>query len=81
MAAIMTMTMEEYNRWMHNDNGSGLVPPTISATVNFELKRHILTILKDIPFSRKDHVIDILMNFCTVKTILIFQMLHKIQCR
>ena len=29
--------------------------PAIPATTTFELKRHILIVLKDIPFSGKDH--------------------------
>lgn len=38
----MTMTMEEYDRRMHDDNRSGLVPPEIPGALNFELKGHIL---------------------------------------
>lgn len=49
------MRTKEYNKWMHNDNGSSLVPPEIPATTNFELKGHILAMIKDIPFYRKDH--------------------------
>lgn len=55
MEYIMTMTMEEYNRRMWEDNVHGLVRPKIMATKNFELKGHILNMLKDIPFSEKDH--------------------------
>ena len=40
---------------MRNDNGLGLVPLTVPATIGFELKVHILSTLKDIPFSGKDY--------------------------
>lgn len=55
MGYITRMTMEEYNRWMHNENWSGLVPPEIPSATNFELKGHILNMLKDIPLYEKDH--------------------------
>lgn len=54
MANIAEMTMEEYKKWMR-DNRSGLVQPEIPNTTNFELKGHILSILKYIPFYRKVH--------------------------
>lgn len=40
---------------MLNDNGPGLVPPEIPVATNFELNGHILSMLKDIPFSGKDY--------------------------
>lgn len=49
------MTMEEYNRWMQNDNRPVLVPLEIPKETNFELKEHNLSMLKDIPFYWKDH--------------------------
>lgn len=49
------MTMHKYIRRIHNDNGSSLVPPKIPAATKFELKGHILTMLKDIPLNGKDH--------------------------
>lgn len=55
MVYITIMMMEEYKRRMHNDNNLRLVPPSIPAATRFELKGHILSMLKDIPFSRKDH--------------------------
>ena len=55
MAGITTMTMVEYKRRMHNENEPALVPPVIPTTTSFELKGHILSMLKDIPFSRKDY--------------------------
>lgn len=54
MSGIVDMTMEEYKKRMHMDNGSGLVPPEILATANFKLKGHILSMLKDILFSEED---------------------------
>lgn len=55
MANIETMMMEEYNRRMQDSNRSGLVPPAILAATNFELKGHILCMLKDISFFGKNH--------------------------
>lgn len=55
MADITTMTMEEYKRRMCNDNSTGFAPPTIPVVTSFELKGHILLMLKDIPFFGKDH--------------------------
>lgn len=49
------MTMGEYKKRFHYDKGPGLVPPEIPADRDFELKGHILLMLKDIPFSRKDY--------------------------
>lgn len=40
---------------MSDDIGPVLVQPTIPKAANFELNRHILAQLKDIPFYRKDH--------------------------
>ncbi|XP_023757312.1 uncharacterized protein LOC111905824 [Lactuca sativa] len=40
---------------MCDDTGPGLVQPTIPATATFELKGHILTQLKEIPFYGKYH--------------------------
>ena len=51
----MTMTMEEYNRHMRNDNGPGLFPPKIPTMKKFELSGHILSMLKDLSFFGKDH--------------------------
>lgn len=54
IADIAYTTMEEYKKWIR-DNSLGLVQPEIPNTANFELKEHILAMLKDIPFYRKDH--------------------------
>ncbi|XP_052624758.1 uncharacterized protein LOC128132285 [Lactuca sativa] len=40
---------------MRDDTGPRLVQPTIPATANSELKGHILALLKEIPFTGKDH--------------------------
>lgn len=55
MVDITTMMIDEYKWRVHNDNGPGLVPPAIPAAINFELKGHILAILKYIPFSGKGY--------------------------
>lgn len=55
MAGITTMTMEEYKRRIRNENDPGLVAPEFPVAKNFELKGHILSMLKDIPFFGKDH--------------------------
>lgn len=49
------MTIGAYKKQVHNDLGSGLVPSGIPAKSKFELKGHILGMLKDIPFSEKDY--------------------------
>ena len=49
MGNITTMTMEEYKWRMRNGIGTGLVPPKIATTKKFELPRHILSMLKDLP--------------------------------
>lgn len=38
-----------------NENKPSLALPEIPTTANFELKVHILAMLKDIPFFGKDH--------------------------
>lgn len=40
----------------HEDNTPGLVPPEIPSKRSFELKGHILSMLKDIPFAGKEYV-------------------------
>ena len=55
MAAIEEMSMGAYKKRIRDDMGPGLVQPAIPATATFELKGHILTALKDIPFFGKDH--------------------------
>lgn len=55
MVDLVEMMMEEYKRRLHNDNGPGLVPPTIPAATNFELEGQILAMLTYIPFHRKDY--------------------------
>lgn len=40
---------------MRENNEHGLVRPQIPTTTNFELKGHILNVLKHIPFFGKDH--------------------------
>lgn len=40
---------------MCNNNGSSIVPPEVPTTTNFELKVHILAMLKDIPLYGKYH--------------------------
>lgn len=47
--------MEDYNQCIRDDSDSGLVPPEIPATKNFEIKAHILNLLKDITFVGKEH--------------------------
>lgn len=54
MDDITEMTMEEYKKWLRNENRSGFVPPEIPSTTNFELKGNFITMLKDNPFYRKD---------------------------
>lgn len=54
MDDIAEMTMEEYKKRMR-DIGSSLVQPEIPNTTNFELKGHILALLKYIPFYGKDY--------------------------
>lgn len=54
MAYITTTTMEEYQKRMCQSR-PGLVYPIIPNTINFELKRCIFSMLKDIPFYAKDH--------------------------
>lgn len=49
------MTMGEHNKRVCINNGPGLAPPEMPVENNFELKGHILMMLKDIPFSKKDH--------------------------
>lgn len=55
MADIADMTMEAYKKRIIEVISLGLVQQTIPASATFELKEHILTALKDIPFSKKDH--------------------------
>ena len=55
MAAIEEMSMGAYKKRIREDVGPGLVQPAIHATATFELKGHILTALKDIPFFGTDH--------------------------
>ena len=55
MAAIEEMSMGAYKKRIREDVGPGLVQLAIPATATFELKWHILTALKDIPFFGKDH--------------------------
>ena len=55
MVAIEEMSMGAYKKRIREDMGLGLVQPAIPATATFELKGHILTALKDIPFFGKDH--------------------------
>lgn len=47
--------MDKYNQSMQEDNGLGLVWPKIPTTTNLELKDHILNMLNDTPFFKKDH--------------------------
>ena len=49
------MKMDEYKRQMRYHNRTCLVPPEILEATNFRLKGHILSMIKDIPFYRKDH--------------------------
>ncbi|KAL7584927.1 hypothetical protein Lser_V15G44247 [Lactuca serriola] len=49
------MAMGDYKKRIRDDVGLSLVHPTIPANATFELKGHILTALKDIPFYEKDH--------------------------
>ena len=55
MGDITDIPMGEYKRRMRVDIRPGLVQPAIPATTNFELKGHILTQLKEIPFYGKYH--------------------------
>ncbi|XP_023741082.1 uncharacterized protein LOC111889173 [Lactuca sativa] len=55
MANIADLSMEAYKKRVRDDTGLGLMQPTIPATATFELKGHILTALKEVPFPGKDH--------------------------
>lgn len=55
MADIKIMTMGDYKKRIREDNGPGLVPPEIPAERSFELNGNILSMLKDIPFARKEY--------------------------
>ena len=55
MENIEEMSMGAYKKQIREDVGPSLVQPAILATATFELKGHILTALKDIPFYGKDH--------------------------
>lgn len=51
MADIANMTLEEYATMNANADRTGVVCPTIPNNTNFELKGHILHMLRDIPFN------------------------------
>lgn len=55
MMNIEEMSMGAYRKRIWDDVGLGLVQPAIPAIATFELKGHILSALKDIPFYGKDH--------------------------
>lgn len=55
MGDITKMIMKEYRMRIRDDNGSRIMIPKIPATVDFELKGHILNMLKDITFFGKNH--------------------------
>ena len=55
MTNITTMMIGEYKKRLRNDNGLRLVPPEIPIERVFELKGNILSMLKDIPFFRKEY--------------------------
>ena len=55
MADIADISLETYKKRICDNTGSGLMQPTIPATGTFELKGHILSTLKEIPLTRKDH--------------------------
>ncbi|XP_023762711.1 uncharacterized protein LOC111911152 [Lactuca sativa] len=55
MANIDEMAMGDYKKCIRDDVGPRLVHPTIPTNATFELKGHIFTALKDIPFYGKDH--------------------------
>jgi len=66
MADIANMTLEEYATRTTNAERTGVVRPTIPNNTNFELKGHILHMLRDIPFNGNadenahDHVEEVL---------------------
>lgn len=55
MGDITKMIMEEYRMRIRDDNGPSIMIPKIPAIVDFELKGHILNMLKDITFFGKNH--------------------------
>ena len=55
MTDIADMTMEAYKKRIREDIGLGLIHPVIPSTATFELKGDILSALKDIPISVKEH--------------------------
>lgn len=68
MADITRMTMGDNKNIIHEEHGPCLVPPEIPAKRSFELKCHILSMLKDIPFTRKEYE-DVFKNIDELKDI------------
>ena len=52
---ITRMTMGDYKKRIREEYGPGLVPPEILSKRSFELKGHILSMLKDIPFAEREY--------------------------
>ena len=55
MKNIDDMNLEAYKKRIREDIDPRLVQLAIPTTATFELKGHILSAIKDIPFSGKDH--------------------------
>ena len=55
MENIVDMSMQAYKKRIREGPDPGVVQPAIPATATFKLKGHILSALKDVPFSEKDY--------------------------
>ena len=82
MADITRITMGDYKKRLCEDNGPGIVSFETPVERSLELKGHILSMLKDIPFPGKNMKMqsNTSMKLRTLQTTSMFRTCHEIQC-